>query len=143
METLPKKVTLPEKLEDATPSLIEQIAREDGQRFAAYDPDKKKADERKAIKTNQIRNVFAHINRMRQDFRQEGWTPGLERNLVMLKPRLAYAAGRQQVVKPLNDRLSQAINGVLASEKKEKAIQNFFDLVEGIVAYHKFYGGKD
>lgn len=130
METLPKKVTLPEKLEDATPSLIEQIAREDGKTFTP-------------IKTNQIRNVFAHINRMRQDFRQEGWTPGLERNLVMLKPRLAYAAGRQQVVKPLNDRLSQAINGVLASEKKEKAIQNFFDLVEGIVAYHKFYGGKD
>jgi CRISPR-associated protein Csm2 len=130
METLPKKVTLPEKLEDATPSLIEQIAREDGKNFTP-------------IKTNQIRNVFAHINRMRQDFRQEGWTPGLERNLVMLKPRLAYAAGRQQVVKPLNERFSRAIDGVLASTDRKKAIQNFFDLVEGIVAYHKFYGGKD
>jgi CRISPR-associated protein Csm2 len=130
METLPKKVTLPKKLEDATPSEIEQIAREDGKNFTP-------------IKTNQIRNVFAHINRMRQDFRQEGWTPGLERNLVMLKPRLAYAAGRQQVVKPLNERFSQAIDGVLASTDRKKAIQNFFDLVEGIVAYHKFYGGKD
>jgi CRISPR-associated protein Csm2 len=130
METLPKKVTLPEKLEDATPSLIEQIAREDGKNFTP-------------IKTNQIRNVFAHINRMRQDFRQEGWTPGLERNLVMLKPRLAYAAGRQQAVKPLNERFSRAIDGVLASTDRKKAIQNFFDLVEGIVAYHKFYGGKD
>jgi CRISPR-associated protein Csm2 len=94
------------------------------------------------LKTNQIRNFYSAITRMRSEFEQEGFTDGIQTQLVMLKPKLAYAAGRQKAVKDnFYYYMTSAIEGALASEKSGDKLKKFFALVEAVVAYHKFYGG--
>ncbi|AVZ31157.1 type III-A CRISPR-associated protein Csm2 [Nodularia spumigena] len=57
----------------------------------------------------------------------------IETEIVLLKPKLAYAAARQNAVKPLNEVMKFAIDRV-------KTPQDFYRLVqfiESIIAYHK------
>ena len=121
-----------------TPEEIVDVAKENARLF-------KEA----RIKTNQIRNFYAEINSMKLILQtqkgkesEESILVKMNRKLILLKPKLAYAAGRQQGVKKVYDFMSRAINGVGAAEdnKKLEAYQNFFDLIESVVAYHKYYG---
>ena len=98
----------------------------------------------KSIKTNQIRNIYGAVQHIRvRASRIQPDTADINRRLIFLKPKLAYASGRQPALKPLREFLVQAIDGVVESKNPEKARENFFFLMESIVAYHKFYGGKD
>lgn len=121
-------------LKDLKPEDIDSIGESYGERFA---------DKYNGIKTNQVRNIYSSIIAMRVKMRlKENKTvpfAELKKDLVLLKPKLAYAAGRQKVVRPLYDLVSQAIT----ITKEEKGLSNFIALMEAIVAYHKFYGGKD
>jgi CRISPR-associated protein Csm2 len=95
------------------------------------------------LKTNQIRNFYSGITRMRTDFTQDGDFKKVEKSLVMLKPKLAYAAGRQSAVRAnFYPFMKSAIDGVLQSSNKIDALDKFFLLVESVVAYHKFHGGE-
>ncbi len=123
-------LTIPKDLAQCTPEEIDELANQMGRDF-------------KEIKTAQLRNVFAHINRMRTRWRRNQDREQLRRDLVMLKPRLAYAGGRQQAVRPMSDKFRKAIDAVLKSKDFDTALRNFFDLIEGVVAYHKYYGGTD
>ena len=82
--------------------------------------------------------------------------------LIMLKPKLAYAVGRDRnnnalqnfyvlvskVIESTYDKLKQADNkdsessesSVKASKETKRIIQNFVDFFEAIIAYHKLYG---
>ncbi len=101
------------------------------------------ADKFNGIKTNQVRNIFSGVQALRTKLaEQKEWTNEIHNDLVLLKPKLAYAAGRQKNVKKLYDLLSKGINATTNSTKKEEALKNFILLVEAIVAYHKFYGGQ-
>jgi CRISPR-associated protein Csm2 len=62
----------------------------------------------------------------------------IEADVVLLKPKLAYAAARQRSAKPLNDVMSAAIDKVYSKEDFERLVQ----LLESIIAYHKAEGGK-
>ena len=107
------------------------------------------------LKTNQIRNFYSAITRLRQDFNdaQKGidsdkgmdvkkWE-AIERELVFLKPKLAYSAGRQKAVRTtFYPFMKKHIDEVLSATNKPLALSNFFALVESVVAYHKFYGGE-
>jgi len=109
------------------------------------------------MKTHQLRNFFSQVTQMKQQWKMEktrankekdtappkGLPQKVETQLIMLKPRLAYAAGRQTSVKPFYTFISAAIDGVIKSKNPPAALQNFFDLIESVVAYHKFYGGKE
>ncbi|MEL6626639.1 MAG: type III-A CRISPR-associated protein Csm2 [Bacteroidota bacterium] len=70
----------------------------------------------------------------------------LNRRMILLKPKLAYAAGRQRKVKEVYQFVSLAIDGVKEASKHKNeqdwidGLQNFFDLIESVVAYHKYYG---
>jgi CRISPR-associated protein Csm2 len=95
------------------------------------------------VKTNQIRNFYSSIAKMRTDYSQDKDYEGIRIELVMLKPKLAYAAGRQMAVKKnFQPFMTKAINGVIEAEDKNDALDKFFALIESIVAYHKFYGDK-
>lgn len=104
------------------------------------------------VKTSQLRNVFSHITSLRIRFREarrgemsENALPStIERGLVLLKPKIAYAKGRQpkQLAK-FQQFMFTAIDGVINSKNKVQALENFFALMEAIVAYHKFHGGKE
>lgn len=141
-------VSLPKDLSTLKPQDLVSIAEAKGKGFA------------KDMKTHQLRNFFSQVTQMKQQWKmeqsQQTEKPGkeaaesqplsqkVETQLVMLKPRLAYAAGRQpKSVKPFYDFISQAIDGVLSAQKPTLALHTFFDLIEGVVAYHKFHGGKE
>jgi CRISPR-associated protein Csm2 len=72
-------------------------------------------------------------------------TPQIERDLILLKPKLAYAAGRQPRVKPFYELMKDAINTTVNVEEARKplALQNLISITEAIVAYHKFLDPKN
>ncbi len=83
------------------------------------------------LKTAQIRKVYGAVKKiqMSEEFNRN--------ELIMLKPKLAYAAARKSEVEDLKDVLTQAINQVDNAEK----FKNFVDFFEAILAYHRAYGG--
>lgn len=99
---------------------------------------------RDKLKTNQIRNFYSAITRMRADYEVNGLTRENQNQLIMLKPKLAYAAGRQTAVRAnFYPFMKTAIESIeTAGDRKSLALENFFLLVESVVAYHKFHGGE-
>ena len=85
----------------------------------------------KNLKTAQIRKVYGAVKKiqMSEEFNRN--------ELIMLKPKLAYAAARKSEVEDLKNTLTQAINHVDNHEK----FKNFVDFFEAILAYHRAYGG--
>lgn len=116
-----------------TPEDINEIGRSRGKMLS---------DEK--VKTSQIRNVYGVINGIRAEYHKAGgYVPSIERRLVLLKPKLAYAVGRNNAIRPFYTFMVRATDGVVKSRKHEDALKNFFDLIEAVVAYHKFYGEKE
>jgi CRISPR-associated protein Csm2 len=97
------------------------------------------------LKTGQIRNFYSAITRMRTDFanKETGYLNDLKKEITMLKPKLAYAAGRQTAVRTtFYPTMRKAIDGIIESNYSDDAFENFFMFAESIVAYHRFYGGE-
>ena len=86
------------------------------------------------LKTSQIRKVYGAVKKiqMSDKFRRN--------DLLMLKPKLAYAAARNDEVTDLKDALTQAIDRVGDDPQRFK---NFVDFFEATLAYHKAAGGRD
>lgn len=90
------------------------------------------------LETNQVRKFLDAVNRLKADLAETGEFAKVETEVVLLKPKLAYAAARQRAAKPLNEVMSAAIDKVHSKEDFERLVQ----LVESIIAYHKAEGGK-
>ena len=89
--------------------------------------------QKRGLKTTQIRKVYGAVKKIQM-------SKEFDRNeLVMLKPKLAYAAARNRAVTDLKDALTQAIDKVGDDKKKFK---NFVDFFEATLAYHKASGGE-
>ncbi len=85
--------------------------------------------EQDKLSTSQIRTILGEIQKMKKYETTQ---------LQLLRPKLAYAAGRHKGrVKDFRDLLEAAIK-----KTNEKNFAMFKNFVEAIVAYHKFYGGK-
>ena len=84
------------------------------------------------LKTAQIRKVYSAVKKiqMSREFNRN--------ELIMLKPKLAYAAARNEDVEGLKVALTEAIDHVDDNDK----FKNFVDFFEAILAYHKAYGGE-
>lgn len=105
------------------------------------------------LETNQVRKFLDALNRIKVKLSQEETgkieaeqvknktTPlaaTLETDIVLLKPKLAYAAARQKAAEPLSSVMSSAIDKVHCVEDFQRLIQ----FIESIIAYHKAEGGK-
>ncbi len=91
------------------------------------------------LKTSQIRKFLDAVN----EIRSEG-TQGKEANFfrsqcMLLKPKLAYAAGRQDEVKPLMAVLVPCIDRI----HNKGDFTRFYQFVESIIAYHRYHGGRE
>ena len=87
------------------------------------------------LTTSQIRNIYSAVKKMQM----KGGELDTHK-LLMLKPKLAYAAKRHGGgVDTLKDVLTQAID--LVGKDKEK-FSRFVDFFEAILAYHRAYGGN-
>lgn len=88
----------------------------------------------KELTTSQIRNIYSAVKKMQMKGELD------THKLLMLKPKLAYAAKRHgKGVDMLKDVLTQAIDLVGNDSKK---FNRFVDFFEAILAYHKFHGGN-
>ena len=90
--------------------------------------------ENRQLKTAQIRKVYGAVKKIQM-------SDEFQRNeLIMLKPKLAYAAARNTEVTDLKDALTQAIDRIGDDPQRFK---NFVDFFEATLAYHRAAGGKD
>ena len=102
------------------------------------------------LETNQIRKFLDAINRVKANLIEEDITTegdrkitqkqfsDIEDDIVLLKPKLAYAAARQRAAEPLSKVISAAIDKVHSFEDFNRLVQ----LIESTIAYHKAAGGK-
>jgi CRISPR-associated protein Csm2 len=92
------------------------------------------------LKTNQVRKFLDAVNQIKADLREdEGFSANIETEIVLLKPKLAYAAARQASVQPLSKVMSVAIDKVYNVDDFHRLVQ----FLESTIAYHKASGGKD
>lgn len=122
---------------DEIKSFIQQD--ESAKRMVAY-AEKLAIDIYRDVSTSQIRNAYGTVKKleMQRDFSHKSY-----RELLLLKPKLAYARGRaskKETFKKLEDALSAAIDAV--DVKQPETFKRFCNFFEAILAYHKANGGK-
>jgi len=97
----------------------------------------------KGLTTSQIRQVFTRL----KSIEAKGYATQ-RTDFMMLKPYLAYAAGRQARVNGLQlfkDKITIGIDAVFedgSPENEPKRFVNFCKLFEAVLAYHRAFGGK-
>jgi len=97
-----------------------------------------KPDKSTQLKTSQIRKFLDAVRRIKTDATRAESYPYRQMSMF-LKPQLAYAAGRNKAVTPLLDMLSPGVDKVSTRED----FLTLYKLVESIIAYHKYHGGRD
>ena len=103
---------------------LNEVANRLGEYFA-------RGGERERLSASQIRGILDHLQRMYKFSLAE---------LQLLRPKLAYAAGRHLgKVKDLQKISDRAIVLVGDDNLRFEHFRNFF---EAIVAYHRYHGGK-
>lgn len=89
------------------------------------------------LTNSKIRSIYGEIKRI-----QIGDYKKCESSFFLLRPKMAYAAGREaknlgvQLFKFFFDDAYKYVND-------EKTFKNFCNLIEAVLAYHKAYGGKE
>lgn len=89
------------------------------------------------VKTTQIRRFLDGVRKI--DIKSRGGEEFDREGVILLKPKLAYAA-KEKKLKPLMEVLEPAITAGSHSYSDFKKLLAF---IEGIVAYHRFHGGKE
>jgi len=82
------------------------------------------------LKNAQLRNIYGEVKRMEMDFRKTDFNRD---RLVLLKPKLTYAANKKPEVRPIKEVLTVCIDRVQDMEDFKKFV-NFF---EAVLAYHR------
>ena len=94
----------------------------------------------KPMTTSQLRRFFGEVKRIDADFTTN------QHFISMLRPMLAYAAGRDSGTKLTTfQKTIDPVLGIIdtANDNQKKACFKYFvNLFDAIVEYHKFYGGK-
>ncbi len=89
------------------------------------------------LTNSKIRSIYGEVKRI-----QMGVFENEKASFLLLRPKVAYALGRDnsnkglQLFKSVFDEASKNV-------KDQKTFNNFCNLFEAILAYHKSYGGKD
>lgn len=88
------------------------------------------------LKTTQIRRFLDGVRKIDNQFKADK-SKFKGELVILLKPKLAYAA-REDKVKPLMKVLDPAID---RGAKSYESFKKLIALIEGILAYYKYYGG--
>ncbi len=88
------------------------------------------------LSTSQIRKFFGAIKRIQVSFEKD------KSEILLLEPKLAYAVGRDNNKTKIKD-LYNLLSPLIREIKEDKTrFNNFVNVVEAIVAYHKAAGGE-
>lgn len=99
----------------------------------------------KEVKRSQFRRIFAHIKKIQSDIESKGLQETgdlpveIMKDIFLLKPKLAYTAGRHQNIKDVYEVVVQFVNTM----KTVRDFTRFYDFIEATLAYHRYHGGKD
>ncbi len=86
------------------------------------------------LKTAQIRKIYGTVKGLEMDFRGAG-AINLDR-LILLRPKLAYAANKNRDVWPLQQVLDACIEKIREGDEGRKDFERFVNFFEAILAYH-------
>lgn len=92
---------------------------------------------RNKISTSQIRKVLENIKKIYEEYKKNKSEQLVAKVKLQLLP-LAYNAGRFRELKPFYTVLSWFIKQI----KKPEDIEALKYFIDGIVAYHRYHGGK-
>jgi CRISPR-associated protein Csm2 len=124
--------------------------------FGLYLCDKKEESEKlgfNAMTATQMRNIFGEVKRIesqlplptdKPEMATKAWEKILP-DVLLLRPKIAYNTAREiskrreSRIKAFREIMELALKEVDGTEKFRRFAQFF----EGIIAYHKVYGGKD
>lgn len=115
---------------------IVAIAEEVGAHLGKGKPLKEKGID---LKVNQIRKFLDAVRRIETQIKGKEFEVARD-SIILLLPKLAYAAGREPRVIPLMNVLQPAIKSAAQSQEN---FHKLLKLVESIIAYHRFYGGSN
>jgi CRISPR-associated protein Csm2 len=100
----------------------------------------------KGLTTSQLRRFFGEIRRIEADY------DNLKDDIVLINPKLAYAVGRDldksgRSKTKIKEFYEEIKSGLLFirynTENQEKDFKRLVKVVEAIVAFHKYHGGKE
>lgn len=95
------------------------------------------------VKRSQFRRVFSHIKRIQLNVENENLkevsdlSPDILKEILLLKPKMAYTAGRHPSLKEFYRVMKQFVNEM----KTVAQFNRFYNFVEATLAYHRYYGG--
>lgn len=95
---------------------------------------------------NQIRNVFGEVRKIEAQWSRPEDAKASVRRLLLLKPRMAYQAEREQNARLLLSVLSNAIDRVVGGDgpkAQHERFGYFVDMFEAILAYHTAQEGEN
>ncbi len=118
--------------------------------FGLYLCDKKDENDRpgfNAMTANQMRNIFGEVKRIESQLpsdKDDGWNQ-IPPDVLLLRPKIAYNTARETSKR--RDSRIIAFREIMELALKEvdepEKFRRFAQFFEGIIAYHKVYGGKD
>jgi CRISPR-associated protein Csm2 len=97
------------------------------------------------VTTSQIRNLLSQISAIDNDvksFRKEDLSDLIKGRIAYLKVRFLYDAGRDPKVKKFVE-TAKLIDIVEEIDGKRSNFILFSRYMEALVAYHRYYGGRD
>lgn len=131
---------------------MDQFARSIGDSIAGQQQGNER---RNGVTTSQIRGIFGTVRLIEQDINPAAQDSdelpiSVLRQLTLLKPKLKYQYARisdkdktkKALAGELTDVLVECIDLVI-QVANHAAFQNFVDFFEAILAYHRYYGGKN
>lgn len=120
---------------------IKRFISSDGAAKEMVDHADKLAEKIKFVSTSQIRNVYGTVKKLEM----VGLSEKTLRQLLLLKPRLAYAKARidrrnKEAYEEFEKDIGLAIDAV--EVRDHETFIRFCNFFEAILAYHKAHGGK-
>lgn len=97
------------------------------------------------LTTSKIRNILAMVSELYNDaqrLRAETLSEDLVGRVQYLKMRVAYEAGRDDVVRDFVE-MAQLLGEIDRVGRKKERLILFCHYMEALVAYHRFLGGKE
>lgn len=143
---------------NGNPQLNDQLFRMKPEQIVEYCKINGERFVQEEVTSSQLRNVFSKIVSIRTFYNTQyskfenpkSFFEKIKRDIVLLKPKLAYSANKlksfqSEMIKLIDitvNSIEQELNQNQEGTFKLKSLDNFFTIVEGFIAYHKFYGGK-
>ncbi|NDO45315.1 type III-A CRISPR-associated protein Csm2 [Clostridium sp. MD294] len=97
------------------------------------------------LTTSKIRNILSMVNDIYNDalhYKEDKIDSELKGRVQYLRMRIAYEAGREKTVKDFVEKADFIKNIKSIGDSKQNLIL-FCRYIEALVAYHKYYGGRD